>query len=64
MSKVTVLLAVFDDELSLEEKQSILANLKSLQGSEEQPASVCVEEAELDNNTDASFLMKKKKKSV
>ncbi|KAG0722687.1 hypothetical protein GWK47_005869 [Chionoecetes opilio] len=62
LSEVTVGLALFDDEMPLEEKRNVVANLRSMEGSEEPPPKVCVEEAEFDNKTVASFVTKNTEK--
>ncbi|KAG0724209.1 hypothetical protein GWK47_000472 [Chionoecetes opilio] len=62
LSEVTVGLALFDDEMPLEEKRNVVANLRSMEGSEEPPPKVCVEEADLDNKTVASFVTKNTEK--
>ncbi|KAG0695399.1 hypothetical protein GWK47_026924 [Chionoecetes opilio] len=44
------------------EKRNVVANLRSMEGSEEPPPKVCVEEADLDNKTVASFVTKNAEK--
>ncbi|KAG0711005.1 hypothetical protein GWK47_021650 [Chionoecetes opilio] len=62
LPEVTVGLALFDNEMPLEEKRNVVANLRSMEGSEEPPPKVYVEEADLDNKTVASFVTKNTEK--
>lgn len=62
LSEVTVGLVLFDDELSLDEKQNFVANLKSEEESEEPRPRICVKETYLENKTVASFVTKNTKK--
>ncbi|KAG0711553.1 hypothetical protein GWK47_020403 [Chionoecetes opilio] len=48
--------------MPLEEKRNVVPNLRSMEGSEEPPPKVCVEEADLDNKTVASFVTKNTEK--
>ena len=62
LSEITVGLALFDDELSLEEKRNAVTNLRNVEGSKEPAPRAHVEEADLNNTTVASFVTKNTEK--
>lgn len=55
---MTIGLALFDDGLSMGERQNIVANIRSMEGSKEPLPMVRVNEADLDNRNVPSFIMK------
>lgn len=57
---MTIGLALFYDEL--DEKRNVVANLQSLEGSAEPQPRICIEQADLQNETVASFISKNNKK--